>query len=242
MKTKAKKRMPVERWILPLLSGIVLLATIIAGLVLRSRIPDCGLAGVDRMEEIPTEGVKLRYAYGAGDPPLAQDYILGDEFGATGDINDISTAPIVARVRPTGRVRFAASSRGQEVEVKEVFRGGEFLSEGQCCYVYQFFGLEPSEGIIYYWDTINLMNPDYEYLIFLEPSPLNEYGQDPAYIMYGLELAYIRIGGQETKTLEEDYQSYEFMELQDYEFFSVSEEITEKLNQVQRDILQEYGL
>lgn len=71
---------------------------------------------------------------------------------------------------------------------------------------------------------------------------MNQYQEESAYALYSNYLGYIRIGGGETATLPKNYRSCDFLELKEYEFFSVSEAVTQELNTVRQEILHGYGI
>lgn len=108
-------------------------------------------------------------------------------------------------------------------------------------YVYQYFGFYEIDDKIQFMNVLNLMYPENEYLIFLDASPLNPYMQKPVYILKSDFFGYININGRNTKTLDENFQNYNFGDLKDYEFFSVSEKITNVLNGIRKEILNLYS-
>ena len=236
------KKLPVERWILPCLTGIVAAVTLLTAVILRARIPDCGMAKADHIDEIPKEGVLVNYPFGLGVDEEQIERMASEEYWKTEGKYDTTDAPIVARVRPTGNLDLSVGSLGQEFQVEEVLRGEDCLAEGQTSYMYQALGFVVAGGIIEYQNVLNLMDPDYEYLIFLEESPLNERMETPVYLQASDYFGYIKLGGEPTGTLAEGDGSYEFKELREYEFFSVAPEITDRLNQARKEILTEYGM
>ena len=84
------------------------------------------------------------------------------------------------------------------------------------------------------------MQPEYEYLVFMEESPLNHYQKKDIYYITSDYFGCVRTDNHSTETLDEDYQKYDFLDLKEYEFFSVSEKITNTLNGLRKEILNEY--
>lgn len=228
-----------RRLVLPAISTILVSITVVVGIACSSRIPDCGLADIHKVTEIPIGVVNLSYAW--GDSSSDEEWMEKREFAMVDGEYEVLSAPVVARVGFTGNIRTADDSLGQEITVKEVLRGAEFLSEGQTCYCYQSYGFQAADGGIEFLSALNMMNTEDEYIVFMEPSPLNPYTQEKAYLLSSPDFPYIKIGGEKTPTLPEDYKSIDFLDLQDYEFFSSSERCTAVLNEIRREILAEFG-
>lgn len=212
-----------------ILATFILLATVIFGIVFRMKMPNCGLADITHFSNIPKGKITL-------------DYALGDDhFGSPEEMREkIDEAPVIALVAPTGKIRQTEASIGQEIVIKKIIRGGENISTEQKSYVYQPFGFGLIHDKIKFQNVLNVMNPDFEYLIFMDESPLNEYSKEPAFLLYSNYMGYLRIGGTETKTLKKKYKKYDFTELKDYEIFSVSEEVTNTFHTIKKDVLKEY--
>ena len=84
------------------------------------------------------------------------------------------------------------------------------------------------------------------YPLLITPIPLdilyelNEYQQKPVFILKSKYLGYIRTDYHLTQTLGADYYTINFSTLSDYEFFSVSEKITEALNTARHTALDKF--
>lgn len=234
-----KRRVSLKRLVIPGVCLLMVAGALALGLMYVAQIPDMGLADARNIGDIPRGTAAISYAWGEKreDEPWMEE----KSFAMVDGEYEALQAPIVARVGFTGNVRLANGSTGQEITVKEVLRGKEFLSEGQTSYFYQDYGFVKMVGCFRYGNTLNMMNPDYEYLVFLEESPLNAYNKEKAYLSYSVDFGYIRLGGGKTATLPKDYESIDFLDLQDYEFFSVSEKCTAVLNEIRGEILAEFG-
>ncbi len=234
-----KRRVSLKRLVIPGVCLLMAAGTLALGLTYRAGIPDMGLADARNIRDIPRGATAIEYAW--GEKPEDEPWMEEKDFAMVDGEYEALQAPIVARVSSTGNMRLANGSTGQEFTVKEVLRGEEFLSEGQTSYFYQDYGFVKMVGCFRYGHTLNMMNPDHEYLIFLKESPLNAYSAEKAYLSYSLDFGYIRLGGGRTATLPEDYENMDFLDLQDYEFFSVSEKCTAVLNEIRGEILAEFG-
>ncbi len=221
-----------------ILFAVTIMIAIMAGIIFRLRVPDCGLSKIENIEDIKPGTIVISYAWGADGND--EEGMTEADFKKNGDQYDVDTASVIAVAEPTGNLRQTEGSIGQEVIFKEIIRGNEFISAEQKGYVYQYYGFSEADGVIQYMNTLNLMYPGNEYLIFLDASPLNPYMQEPAFILKSGFFGYINISGQNTKTLDKNYQDYDFLELADYEFFSVSDKITDVLNNIREKILSQY--
>lgn len=131
-------------------------------------------------------------------------------------------------------------SIGQEFTVKEIIKGDASLSVGNTAYVYQYFGFQEVDGHIEFMNTLNLMNPENDYLIFMDSSPLNAYQNEPAFILKSEFFGYIKTDHTDTLTLEGNYRDYNFSDLANYEFFSTSESVTKTLNYIRSELLKKF--
>lgn len=146
-------------------------------------------------------------------------------------------------VKPTtGKVCLnrTEGSIGQEFTVKEIIKGDASLSVGNTAYVYQYFGFQEVDGHIEFMNTLNLMNPENDYLIFMDSSPLNAYQNEPAFILKSEFFGYIKTDHTDTLTLEGNYRDYNFSDLANYEFFSTSESVTKTLNYIRSELLKKF--
>lgn len=161
-------------------------------------------------------------------------------FGSDVDLYGVASAEIIAVVAPTGNIIQTEGSIGQEFTVKEIIKGDASLSVGNTAYVYQYFGFQEVDGHIEFMNTLNLMNPENDYLIFMDSSPLNAYQNEPAFILKSEFFGYIKTDHTDTLTLEGNYRDYNFSDLANYEFFSTSESVTKTLNYIRSELLKKF--
>lgn len=214
---------------------IMLLSMTLCGAAFFLNLPDCGLSELKRVEDIKTEKITLNYAWGKEDES-GMRFESSDETDPYG----VASAACVAVVSATGNIRQTDASIGQEVVIREICKGDELISVGQTVYVYTYFGFLPVDGHIEYFNTLNLMYPGSDYLIFMDASPLNAYQTGQAYILKSDRFGYVKIQHTDTPTLKPDYRKYDFSELTEYEFFSTSDVITDIMNKAQEDLLKHY--
>lgn len=216
---------------------MLILYAIIRGIVFRVRVPDCGVSRISNIGDVEEQDVILNYALNKDN----EAGMVGESAFCIGDDKyGVESANIIAVVTPTGNLNQTEASLGQEFTVKKVIRGDDKISVGQTSYVYQYFGFQSLDGHIEFLNTLNLMNPNSDYLIFMDDSPLNEYQKESVYVLKSDEFGYIKTEQQDTVTLDENYKKYKFSDLKEYEFFSTSESITEVLNAARKELIEKY--
>ncbi len=215
-------------------------AVIVAAMIIRQGIPDAGLAEAHTSDVLETMTVTPDYAWGMN----AEDLAMFEDFKANMDktVSDIVSTPIVITATADGTIDQSIGSIGQEVVVSEVKKGGNVLKPGEKIFVYQYFGFTADAGEIHYVEPLNIMKKGETYLIFLDEVKWDVQNRLKSYIAQDTLFPYINIKGNDTKTLPRDLTSCPFSELEDYEFFSVSEDITDILNQMKKEILEQYRM
>lgn len=225
------KRKFFNFWVI---AGVMVLSMLIGGIAFRVNQKDCGITGWKRIEELPN-GIRVSYAMDS----RREGEISESSFEEGKEWPGLDTAPVIAVVSPTGNLDLFMGCL-QEFTVKEVIKGDDFISEGQKGYISTTFGFYLDEEKIEYNEVINLMQPEYEYLVFLEESPLNDYQKKDIYYMTSDNFGCVRTDNHRTETLDMDYQKYDFNDLKEYEFFSTSEKLTETWNNVMEKIRDRY--
>ena len=208
--------------------------TMCLGVQFKAGIPDCGIANLSNFCDLEGKPIKLSYAYGADvEEELTEDSFYGGKY------DGIDEAEIIAVVSPTGNLIQTDGSIGQEFTVHEILKGENLISENQKAYVYRNSGICAKDGRIEYENTENLMIPGCDYVIFMDASPLNEY-QAQVYILKTPYFGYVKISDEVTPTLKGTYTEYELWDLKNCEFFSTSEVVTNLLNKMRKEILEEF--
>ena len=183
----------------------VLLIAIAAGIFFRVSVGDCGLAQIDHVDDIKANMVTLDFA-------IEKDEHFG-ESGIKKIVDSLDFSPIIVIAKSTGNLVQADGSYGQEIIISEIIRGEEYVSKEKKCWIYQSFGMQEVNGKILFMNSnLNIMNPEYEYLVFMEASPLNIYQEEQVYLLSSEILGYIRISEPKTKSLEkESYHKVDFV-------------------------------
>ena len=216
---------------------LLLTITVALGIAFRRDIPDCGIADLSNISDIRPDMVTLNYAWEYRD---GMKEMSAESFGPADEGYGVGGSSVIAVVSPTGSICQSEGSIGQEFVIKEIIRGEKIASVGEAGYVFQHFGLHENVGKIEFMNTLNLMNTQNEYLIFMEKSPICQFTGESVYILNSEYFGYIRLWDGTTKTLDKDYKKYDFTELGDYEFFSASDQITEILNEIRTELLDKY--
>ncbi|WP_167958164.1 hypothetical protein [Anaerosporobacter faecicola] len=217
--------------------GILLLVSVIVyGFVWKLNCKDCGLAHVSTTEDLDHISVRLDYAFGMR---AEEEKLLLKELkeGKT-LIEEALQSDIIVVGKATGNIVQSNCSQGQEIIVEKVLTGQENISENSSCFVYGYFGFQEVEGQVIYMNPLNVMQPNEEYLLFLESSELNERQKKKSYYLTSDSLGYIALNNRTTPTIErEQMNEIEFSELKKYNFFSASTEVTEALITLQKEII-----
>ncbi len=216
--------------------ALLIITTVVIGIIFRINTPNCGISDMKSIADIQPGTIILNYAWNKSEERRFTSAGLNegnDKYG-------VDEAQVIAVVSPTGSLDQTESSIGQEFVVKEILKGNEIADIGETAYIYQNFGFYPIEGKIEYMNIINLMYTGNDYLLFVNPSPLNEYLEENVYLLQSEDFGYIKIGPQETQTLDSNFRNYDFTELQDYEFFSITDTVTEALNNARAELLDKY--
>ena len=212
------------------------------GILFRMNFKNCGIVDFSNLKDISKGMATIVSILGVDAEELLERGVLG----SPSDMYGVDAASIIVVVSPTGNIVQTEAELGQEFVIKEILRGKELVETGEKCWVYQgsvgFFLSEDLSGEdeIRYLNRLNVMYPDHEYLIFLNPSPLNEYSDTADFFPVSDYFAYIRLDGPVTETLVEKEEGLDFTEGKDYEFFSVSESSTELLNGIRKEIVGHY--
>lgn len=223
--------------------ALTILIVFIVGQLLKLGFNDAGLAGLSHINEVYNLDVGLEYMFGKDEEDEERIYESLTEYE-----NDYITAPLSAPIivvgKPSGNIKQNRLSFGQEIVVEEVLKGEGLIETGESYYVYNPYGFSvDNEGRSVYTNIKNVMEPQNEYLIFLQASELNEYDSVPrSYSLEGSFFDYIKLTQQDSAVISEQLKKVKFMELQQYEYFSTSERILQKVKKIKQDIIRKLAI
>ena len=213
--------------------GVLLLIAILFGFSFRFAGKDCGVTKINNVDDIKVGMVNLEYAIEPDEP--------WGEKGIQPYIEQLRDATIVAIAKPTGNLIQSYGAYGQEIQIKNILYGEEYLKENEMTWFYQEYGFAVIDDKIRFMNAyLNVMDPEDEYLVFLEPSPLNNYQKNQVYELTNHILGYISLSEKTTKNLPKIYGGIDYVEIKDYEFFAVSEKVTAELNEARKTIIEMY--
>ena len=195
---------------------------LIAGLEARANNENSRISGIRTIAELEQADIRLEAALGYMEyaAAAAEEEKVYERFTAMQEewVKETENAPVILRVKPTERIEISGESLKQYFIVAEVIRGGEDIAAGQEASVCSPRIWQPQDGWAGFVSHTNLMYDDWEYLLFLEASPLNAYQEETEFFWSeGNSLfSCIRLGEEETETLPnlggplEKYRSYAF--------------------------------
>lgn len=150
-------------------------------------------------------------------------------------------ADVIAEVIPTGKISLNADSIGMEICIKEVYKGSEFVNQDQYCTAYSAWAIAPNETGSYYnyYGYLNIMYPDYPYLVFARASDFQVNGQRELYFM-GPLFSYMRTGS----AMDSDsvINSMDLIRVKESEYMTMDTEVVLYLNKMKRNIMEKVGI
>lgn len=211
----------------------LILVSVLGGLIFKMGSVNCGIARLSHIEDLQDYDIILNYAWSESDAADLTKNVSGGHYG-------VESAHVIAVVSPTGNFIQTEGSIGQEFTVDQVLTGGDRIAAEKRYYVYKYFGFYPIDGKIEFCSEINLMIPGNKYLIFMEASPLNKYQKEDIFLLVSENFGYVKIDAEPTKTIDADYREYQFTDFKEYEFFSTSDTVTDRLNEGRKELLERY--
>ena len=210
------------------------------GIAARACYVNCGLSGVNSVDGLLGLDIRLSGLLGYsphGDAEEIEElsYI---SFRDEQDIyvEEAESVPVIVRVRPTEHLQIRGTSLEQGFVVLEVIRGDGHIAEGQEGMVSSLgiWGIEGDK--IELESHSNLMYDEWEYLLFLSPSPLNAYQDTPEYFWGGSSLfSCIRLLAEEAGAVSN--ATGRLSEYKDYAFFAYSDRIAEEVNEIRTQLV-----
>ena len=69
---------------------------------------------------------------------------------------------------------------------------------------------------------------------------MNKYQKEDTFLLASENFGYVKIDAEQTKTINADYREYQLADLEEYEFFSTSDTVTDRLNEGRKELLECY--
>lgn len=210
-----------------------LIVVIVTGFIVKSNFSDSGLSEINNYSDLVKHDIRITEVLGAVNAELMYSTY---ENHIEDMVNRLSGSSIIAVVKPTGKLEIADQSLGQELKIMKVIQGN--VAAGDIAKLYSPFGFDVQKKTrIYFNDSANIMNPDYDYLVFMEESQLNHYDGEKNYRYIGTPSTFRLAQSQPLiyNSFDRKWETY-----QDAEFFVASERGWEGILRLKKLILDKY--
>lgn len=212
-----------------------LVVVIVTGFIVKSNFSDSGLSEIKNYRDLIKHDIRITEVLGAVNAELMYSTY---ENHMEDMVNRLTISSVIAVVKPTGKLQIADQSLGQEFTVVKAIKGN--IAAGETARLYSPFGFNVQmKTRISYNDASNIMNPDHEYLVFVEENQLNQHNG---------EKNFRYIGAPSTFRLSESqpvlYNSFDrkWKTYQDAEFFVATERGWEGILRLKNLMLDKYDL
>lgn len=198
---------------------------------------DHGVLGMSTVEDALTLDSGVDYVFSDADYRSFVDF-------ETAYIEELREATVIVVGRPTGRLSQHHYSLAQEIEIEEVIRGGRELI-GMEAYIYGNYGFAVNKQLhadadVVYYAPKRIMQRQHPYLIFLTPLELNPYLPEAGYRLVDSFFSYLDLGDAASTVLEAPLDQVSYLEAQESEFFSRSQQVLDQLLHIKERIVARY--
>ncbi len=126
----------------------------------------------------------------------------------------------------------------QKVKVTKVIKGNESILNTDIS-ISVSYGFVITDGVESFNSLSNVLDYNYEYLVFLNPSKLNPYTKEQVYYVFNdIPLMCFRITDNESDFLYEDGMSFD--QMKETEYFCYSKETLEKIYEYKHRMIKKY--
>lgn len=220
--------------IISIILSLWLLLSVGVGLIWKFSLEDSGLARLTSFSDIIDGTIELEYVWGQ-DEIDNEGFLDSLVYDSQDYVNELISAPIIVKAKPTGNILQTTGSLGQEIQVLDIYSGADYI-QLEKYYVYQYYGLHIKNNKITYMNALNLADPECEYLFFLYPSELNRYSSEKSFYITSL-LGYINITIPTTQTIVTPIDQTNLNDVRGLDFLSCSKEITSALNSIRYKVV-----
>lgn len=140
-------------------------------------------------------------------------------------------------VKPSGEFHQYRGSFAQTAEVVKILTGGEDIEIGETIEIIRNGGLEYIDGKVRFNSCDNVMYPEYNYLVLVESSQLNDALTVKQFYVENYAFGVINADADRLQSASED-----FNECEEIDIFCTTDEAAEKVYQAQKELLTKYGL
>lgn len=179
------------------------------------------------------------------------DYFMGHtESAETAKIRDLeknkelyidmtAAAPVVLLVETTGTFRQYLGSYCQKVEILQVIFNAsqDALSAGDTVELFRTNGLNVVEDELHFMDSPNVLYPGNQYLLFLQPSELNQLYRQKQYNLVDTQFSCIRLYDNEEQQV---CSSEKLKDCQKMNHFSMSPKVLDMIEDIENILIERY--
>lgn len=223
--------MNVKKWNLIIL--VFFIFTVVLGQIGKSTIKEMKVSNIEEFLELDCE---LNYIYGMDQEDEKECYNSFVKY-ETDYVQNAKNAENVMIGEFTGEISIDGMALGVWVNVEQSLKGIP-LKKGEKILLYidclLFFD---EQGKKIYNNTINMMKLGDKYLIFYEPSELNDYQKEKEY-RFTADPGYYNLS--ETISKPVDTQNMNINSVSNNEFFASSERIIKQLEKIKKKVIAYY--
>lgn len=224
---------PEKTWGTALLFSLIVV--IVTGFIVKSTFSDSGMTDINNYNDLVEHDIRINEVLGAVNAELMYSTY---ENHMDDMVNRLSNSSVIALIKPTGKLEIADQSLGQEFKIMKAIQGN--IAAGDIAKLYSPFGFDVQQKTrIYFNDSANIMNPDYDYLVFMEESQLNQYNGEKNYRYIGAPSTFRLAESQPLvyNSFDRKWETY-----QDAEFFVASERGWKGILSLKKLMLNKYDL
>ena len=232
-------RFRLRRYGLYTLTLLLLLAGVVYGMAAGRTLVHTAIERVDGIEELSEFGqVNISYTLDTireksegGFPSYAEEAY--DQLSEA-----CREADIIVLAEPTGKISFVSGTTETEVRIVKVLKGENEVEIGETYSTWFGSCITTDEsGRNYYYDGyVNLMYPEYQYLIYAKASDFEMNGKKDLYLM-GPLFSYMRVG--DSPDTDVSLASLDLLSARKAEYMTIDPEVTIYLNGMKERIVDE---
>ena len=217
------------------ISCLIWITGMVFGIWCKNHIPDSGMAGLKKPEDVYATGCTIDYVFGKNKRDEKSKYRSFRDYEEE-YVEEVAASPIILVGKSTGSLIQYGSSLGQEVEVERVYKGDKLL-EGKKIMVYQRDGIENRKKGLKFMGIRNLMQKNSRYAIFLKENPYYNSIEKAIWNLEDGYFSYLNLKDVDKKPIKWTKDT-PLSEYSDTEFFATSDRLLKQLKRIKREILE----
>lgn len=202
----------------------------IIGICWKAQTHDSGIAAVNSIKELynlnPTVGSYFN------ESEATNTFANEIENNKERYLNGLLDSSVIVIASATEQYTQYPNSYSQVVSVESVIKGNQIEAK-QAITVFRYYGLSNQEGKVTFKDVLNVMQPGNKYILFLEPSKID----NSTFYCPNEILGRILIDNQNTKPLNVTNDSVYLVDVKGNDFFCSDEKLCLELNDLRRFVV-----